>query len=133
MKKLLTADDQEGVMKKLLIFAAVSEGLTGLILLAYPPIVIRILFDSEIAGPGVWISRFAGIALIGLGVACWPDCNPVGAFFAMSIYSSLATLYLAYVGVNGGTGILLWPAVAVHAGLSLLLVRAWRKERRILG
>jgi hypothetical protein len=37
-------------MKKLLIQLAVVEGLSGLILLVYPPIVIRLLFDSEIAG-----------------------------------------------------------------------------------
>jgi hypothetical protein len=119
-------------MKKLLIVAAVGEVSIGLILLVYPSIVIRLLFGSEIAGPGVWASRFAGIALIGLGVACWPDSNPVRAFFGMATYSTLAMLYLAYVGVNGGIGILLWPAVAVHAVLSLLLVRAWWNERRIL-
>jgi hypothetical protein len=116
-------------MKKLLALAAVSEGSMGLILLVYPPIVIRLLFGSEIAGSGVWASRLAGIALIGLGTACWPDSNPARAFFGMSTYSTLAMLYLAYVGVNGGAGILLWPAVAVHAGLSALLVRAWWNER----
>jgi hypothetical protein len=29
-------------------------------------------------------------------------------------------------------GILLWPAVWVHLGLSVLLVRAWWNERKIL-
>ncbi len=62
-------------MKNLLILAAVSEGLTGLILVVYPPIVIRLLFDSEVAGAGVWMSRLAGMSLIALGVACWPDHN----------------------------------------------------------
>ena len=42
-------------------------------------------------------------------------------------------LYLAYVGVSGGKGILLWPAVAVHAGLSVLLVRPRWKEGRERG
>src|SRR5271170_699946 len=100
-------------MKKLLVFGAVSEALTGLILLVYPPIVIRLLFDSEIAGAGVLMSRITGIALIALGVACWPDRNTLGAFFGMLTYSLLAMLYLVYVGVNGGVGILLWPLVAV--------------------
>ena len=117
-------------MKKLLVFGAVSEALTGLILLVYPPIVLRLLFDSEIGGAGVLMSRIAGIALIALGVACWPDRNMFRAFFGMLTYSLLAMLYLVYVGVNGGVGILLWPLVAVHAGLSVLLVRAWRKEQR---
>jgi len=117
-------------MKKLLIFAAVSEALFGLMLLVYPPIVIRLLFDSEIVRAGVLMSRIAGITLIALGVACWPDRNTLRAFFGMLTYNLLAVLYLVYVGVNGGAGILLWPAVAEHAGLSFHLVRAWRKEQR---
>ena len=119
-------------MKRLLVLAAAIEGLTGLVLLAYPPIAVRLLLGTEIAGPSVWISRFAGIALIGLAVACWPDSNTVRAFFGMSVYNTLAMLYLAYVGVTGGSGILLWPAVAVHAGLSVLLVRTWWNQRNIL-
>ncbi len=116
-------------MKKLLTFAAVSEAATGLVLLVYPPIVIRLLFDSEITGAGVLMSRLAGISLIALGVACWPDSATLRAFYGMFTYSLLAMLYLVYVGVSGGVGILLWPAVAVHAGLSVLLVRAWWKEQ----
>ena len=117
-------------MKKLLIFAAVSDASFGLILLVYPPIVIRLLFDSEIVGAGVLMSRIAGIALIALGVACWPDRNTLRAFFAMLTYNLLAVLYLVYVGISGGAGILLWPAVAEHAGLSVLLLWVWRKEQR---
>jgi drug/metabolite transporter (DMT)-like permease len=116
-------------MKRLLILAAVGEGLTGLILFVYPAIVTRLLFDSEIAAAGVSMSRIAGIALIALGVACWPDRTTLRAFFGMSTYSLLAMLYLVYAGFNRGAGILLWPAVAVHAGLSVLLVWAWRKGR----
>jgi hypothetical protein len=117
-------------MRKLLIFAAVSEGSLGLILLVYPPIVIRLLFNSEISGVGVLVSRVAGISLIALGVACWPDCNTLRAFFGMLAYGLLVMLYLVYLGVNGGVGILLWPAVAFHACLSVLLVLAWRKEQQ---
>jgi hypothetical protein len=119
-------------MKKLLILTAVVEGLSGLVLFVYPPIVIRLLFASEIAGAGVLMSRIAGIILISLAVACWPDRNMLRAFFGMLTYSLLAMLYLISVGVNGGAGILLWPGVAAHAGLTVLLVWAWRKERRAL-
>ena len=117
-------------MKKLLTLAAVTESLTGLILLLYPPILIWPLFDSEITGPGVLISRLAGISLIALAVACWPDRNTLRPFLGMLTYNLLATLYLVYVGVNVGAGTLLWPAVAFHAGLSIVLVQAWRKERQ---
>jgi len=115
-------------MKKVLILAAVGEALTGLILLAYPPIVIRVLFDSQIAGAGILTSRIAGISLIALGVACWPDRNNLRAFYGMLTYSLLATLYLVYVGVSGEVGLLLWPAVAAHVGLSGLLFWAWWKS-----
>jgi hypothetical protein len=32
--------------------------------------VVKVLFGAEIVGAGVVLSRIAGIALIGLGVAC---------------------------------------------------------------
>jgi len=108
-------------MKKILMFVALAEAGTGVILLAYPPIVVRLLFDAEIVGAGVIMSRLAGIALMGLGVACWPGPPRVG----MLTYSVAATLYLAYLGFAGGMyGILLWPAVVLHVILTALLARA---------
>lgn len=116
-------------MKKLLALAAVSEAATGLALLVYPPIVVHLLFGAEIADAGIFLSRVAGISLIALGVACWPPNASHGALFGMLTYSTLAALYLAYLGISGVVGILLWPAVAVHALLSVLLLRAWRREQ----
>ncbi len=116
-------------MKKLLALAAISEVATGLVLLVYPPIVVRVLFGAEITGAGIFLSRIAGISLIALGIACWPGDKPRPALYGMLTYSTLAMLYLAYVGFTGVVGILLWPAVAVHAVLSFLLIRAWRKEQ----
>ena len=64
-----------------------------------------------------------GIALIALGVACWPGRT---ALCGMLTYSALATAYLAYLGIRGHwVGPLLWPAVALHAVLTILLARAW--------
>ena len=41
------------------------------------------------------------------------------------------TLYLAYLGFAGGlNGILLWPAVVLHAVLSVLLARAWFENKQ---
>jgi hypothetical protein len=63
----------------------------------------------------------AGITLIALGIACWPGPPLVG----MLTYSALVTLYLAYAGLAGSlTGVLLWPAVALHAVLTALLTGA---------
>lgn len=117
-------------MRKLLASAAAGEAATGLVLLVYPPIVVRLLFGAEIAGAGVVVSRFAGIALIALGLACWPereaDRRATHALWAMLSYSLLVALYLGYLGAaRDWVGILLWPAVGVHAVVTILLARAW--------
>jgi hypothetical protein len=117
-------------MNTILMLAALAEAGTGVILLAYPPIVVHLLFDAEIAGAGVNMSRLAGIALIGLGAACWPATDNRRAFQGMVTYSALAMLLLIYIGVrNEGVGLLLWPGVVVHAILIVLLAGAWLKQR----
>ena len=109
-------------MKKVLNFAALAEVATGLALLIVPSLVGRLLLGEELTGIAIPVARVAGIALIGLGVACWPGPPLVG----MLIYGALVTLYLAYLGFAGGfTGIFLWPAVALHAILSVFLGRLW--------
>jgi hypothetical protein len=114
--------DVAKTMKKVLIFAAVAEAVTGLALLIAPALVGLLLFGQEFSGVTVPAARVTGIALIGLGVACWPGPPLVG----MLTYSVAVTLYLAYVGfVDGLTGVFLWPAVALHAVLSIFLARFW--------
>jgi hypothetical protein len=112
-------------MKTVLLLSALAEGATGAALLAFPSIVLRMLFGVEVAIVGEVIGRIAGIALIGLGVACWPDGSTRWALRGMLTYSTLATLFLVYVGVRGASvGVLLWPAVVIHAILIALLLRA---------
>ena len=109
-------------MKKVLVFAAVAEAVTGLALLIFPSLVGQLLLGAELAGVAIPVARVTGIALLALGIACWPGPPIVG----MMIYSVVVTLYLAYVGFAGGfAGVFLWPAVALHAVLSLLLARVW--------
>ena len=109
-------------MKKVLIFAAVAETLTGLALLVVPSMVGQVLLGQQLAGVAVPIARVTGIALIALGIACWPATPFVG----MLAYSSIVMLYLGYVALAGEfVGVLLWPAVVLHAVLSVLLGRAW--------
>ena len=108
-------------MKWVLIFAAVGEAGTGLALLIVPSLVGRLLLGEELTGIAIPVAGVAGIALIALGVASWPGPSRVG----MLGYSAAVTLYLAYLGFTGGfTGILLWPAVILHAILTVLLTRA---------
>ena len=108
-------------MKKVLIIAAVGEAATGLALLIVPSLVGRLLLGEELSSVAVPVARVLGIALIALGVACWPGPPRVG----MLTYCAAVTLYLAYVGFAGGfSGLLLWPVVALHAILTALLTRA---------
>jgi hypothetical protein len=109
-------------MKKALIFAAAAEAATGLALLIVPSLVGQLLLGTEFTGVAIPVARVAGIALIGLGIACWPGPPLVG----MLTYSALVTLYLAYLGfAEGLAGVFLWPAVVLHAVVSIFLGRAW--------
>ena len=108
-------------MKNALMFAAVGEAATGLALLVVPSLVGQLLLGEELTGVAIPVARVAGIALIALGIACWPGPPLVG----MLIYSAAVALYLAYLGLAGGSsGMLLWPAVVLHAVLTALLARA---------
>jgi hypothetical protein len=105
-------------MKKTLMFAAVGEAATGLALLIVPSLVGQLLLGEELTGVALPIARVAGIALVALGIACWPGQPLVG----MLTYSALVTLYLAYLALAGAlTGVLLWPAIVLHVILTALL------------
>ena len=115
----------------ILALSAAAEAGTGLLLLAWPPIVVRLLFGVELTGAAVIMSRIAGIALIGLGVSCWPRNSSLQSINGMLTYSTLAMMYLIYIGVRGeAVGVLLWPAVVVHAILVVFLVGARFKEQK---
>ena len=109
--------------KLILLFTALGEAATGAALIVVPSLVARLLFGTGLSGVSIPIARVTGIALIALGVACWPGAT---ALCGMSTYSVLATFYLLYLGIRGEwVGPLLWPAVVLHAVLTVLLARAW--------
>jgi hypothetical protein len=112
-------------MKSALAFAAVSEAATGSALLIAPSLVGQLLLGEPLAGVAVPVARVVGIALIALGIACWPGWPPL---LGMLIYSALITLYFAYLGSVDVGGILLWPAVVLHAILTALLAVTFRKR-----
>jgi len=112
------------VTKRVLALAAVLEIATGAALFAVPALVGRLLLGTELTGVSAVVAHVTGIALIALGVACWPATPLTG----MLVYSAGATLYLAYAGITGAaTGILLWPAVGLHLILTAGL--AWAAMR----
>jgi len=112
-------------MRGVLLVAAVGETATGSALLIAPRLVGHLLLAQEPAGVGIPVARMLGIALIALGVACWPG-RP--APWGMLTYSALATGYLAWLGLRGEwAGPVLWPAVVLHAVLTVLVYVACRK------
>jgi len=119
--------------RKILAFAAVVEVGTGLLLLIDPALVVKLLLGADVSGVGILLGRCFGIALLALGLACWPSRqrteNSAPALRAMLTYNLLIALYLAYLGTAGHLGgLLLWPGVALHAVVALLLVWIWRNE-----
>ena len=114
-------------MKKVLTVAAVLEVATGMALLIVPSLVGRLLFGEELTGIVIPVARVLGIALIALGVGCLPGST---ALCGMLTYSGLVTLYLLYLAIRGEwVGPLLWPVVALHGILTVLLTRAWFQSR----
>jgi hypothetical protein len=105
-------------MKGALVAAAAGEIATGIALLLVPSLTGQLLLGVELAGVAAIVARVAGIALIALGIACWPGTPLVG----MLCYSAAVTVYLAYVGAADGLGgVLLWPAILLHAILTAFL------------
>jgi hypothetical protein len=96
---------------KLLMLTAVAGAATGLGLIAVPSVVARLLFGAELDGLAVTVARVAGIALLSLGLACWPGrTSSLAAIIGTIVYNLLAAAYLAYLGIVGErVGVLLWP------------------------
>jgi hypothetical protein len=113
-------------MNKVLAITASAEAATGAALLAVPSLVSEMLLGAEVAGLGVAVARVAGMGILSLGIACWPGRLPSRMPLAgMVTYGVLITAYLAYLGISGDwVGPLLWPAVGLHAILTILLARA---------
>jgi hypothetical protein len=115
------------VARKLLIVTTFAETPIGLMLLCSPPLVARLLLAVSLAAPGaVILCRIAGAALLALGIACWlargeePSLARRGLLASMLLYNCAAGAVLADAGaIVGLVGILLWPAVALHAALAV--------------
>lgn len=114
-------------MERALIFAAIGEAVTGIMLLLVPGFVAEMLLGTDVTGSGVMVARVAGMALIGLAAACWPGPASLG----MLIYGILVALYLSWLGAaQAVAGPLLWPAVALHAVLAVFLGINVKRERK---
>ena len=118
--------------RPLLISCAIVEVATGLSLLCFPDLVFYLLLGLE--QPAVetrLVGRVAGAALLAIAAACWMGRNePRGAtqrglLVAVMIYNLAAALLLGWAGAaNEFDGVLLWPAVGLHAAAAVWTVVA---------
>jgi hypothetical protein len=120
---------------KVLVFAVVVELGTGLALMIDPALVIALLVGESKSSEGMQLGRLAGVALIALGLACWPSRpgaeSAAPAFRGMLFYNVLVALYLAYLGTLGHlSGLLLWPGAALHFVVATWIVCSWLNGRR---
>ena len=118
----------------MLLFSLAAEGGVGIIVVLAPELVAPLLFGAEVTGAGVAYGRLLGMTLLVLVIACWPRADAVSrpALHAVLAYNLLAALYLAWLGVaHRPAGILLWPAVAEHVLVALLLAARMRDARPV--
>ncbi len=117
-------------MKRLLIVTTVIEAGAGLALLCCPSATVALLLGSTLDTPAtVSLGRVAGAALFALGVASWlasydaQSCAARGLASAMVLYNFGATVILGAAGIQlQPTGIALWPAVTLHAAMTVWCV-----------
>ena len=111
-------------------FPAGLEAAVGLLLIISPSFVAEALYGADLSEPGVALGRFAGTVFLAFAVACWPEVGTgkrsAAAVRGLLTYNLLATLYFLYIGLDGRqVGMALWPVFALHAILTMLIVRAW--------
>jgi|SRR5947209_230209 len=115
-------------MNQALTLAAILEMAMGVILMIDPALVARLLLGEGVSGAGAVVGRIAGLGFLSLGLACWPVGNPSirsSSFRAMFLYNVLIAGYLGFLGARSQwVGWMLWPAMALHVSMSILLALA---------
>ena len=124
--------------KLFLSVTALVEAVAGLCLLILPAVVFAVLLGSDHATvDATFVGRLAGAALLAISIASWmarPDTRTpaqIGLLTGILVYNAAATLLLVYAGaVLKMMGVLLWPAVVIHAILSVWCFGCLRSERQ---
>jgi hypothetical protein len=125
--------------KLLLLTTAFVEVATGLCLLVLPAVLLTILLGTEHAtGDALFVGRIAGVAVLAIGIASWMARSDaftpaqLGLLTGILIYDAAASMLLAFAGsVLEMNGVLLWPAVALHAILALWCLSCLRSDSAV--
>jgi hypothetical protein len=123
------------VMKTLHTATALIELGAGLALLCFPSATVALLVGAPLEGaPALTAARVGGAGLLALGVACWlargdtQSSAARGLIAAMLLYNVAAVAVLGFAGIGFGLhGLALWPAVVLHAVMTLWCV-AWLRH-----
>src|ERR1700757_687281 len=112
-------------MRWIVVVPALEAVATSLVLILAPSLFGWLVLDAELSEAGQALGRLAGIVLLAFGLACWPAPaaanQATSAIRALMIYNLLAAIYLLYLGVSSKlVGMLLWPALVLHAILTML-------------
>lgn len=114
------------LQKSVVVTAAWLEIVAGVAFLTLPHVLCRLLFATTPEGIGTTLARFAGVALVALGIACLPSTvagSRRRAVQGLLTYNVGVAILLAWVGVGTTLhGVLLWPAVLLHAVIAAALL-----------
>ena len=111
------------LFRSIVMAAAWLEIIVGVVLVAAPDLLCVLLFAMKPEGVGVSLARFAGVGLLGLGIAGLPSTatgsrQGVVGLFAFNVG---VAILLVWVGVTTVHGPLLWPVVILHAAIAIAL------------
>ena len=114
------------------------ELLSGLGMLLAPSTVVSLALGVPLELSGrIALARFAGVILLGVGIACWVESNhsqsraAIGLIVALLVYdvSVAVLLLLARLGEHL-SGAALWPVVFLHSGLATWSLFCLKKKPR---
>lgn len=123
-------------MKLLLSITALLEGATGLALLTIPMVVVSLLLGVSLTDhSGILLGRIGGAALLSLATACWLSRNhPQSSIIltkALVMYNTSAAILLFYAAqIEKFSGLALWPAIILHAGLLTWCIQSLRNNQK---
>ena len=107
--------------------AAWLEIVVGAIFIAVPNIPCALLFGANVDNIGTALARWVGVSLLALGIACLPSKageSHRNAVLGLLVFNAGVTVLFVWVGVVAKVhGVLLWPAVILHAVIALALLR----------
>jgi len=114
---------------------AIIEAGAGIALLAMPSLAVQLLLGAPLETPAaLTVARVGGAGLLALGAAAWLARGDTesraarGLFSAMVLYNLGVAFVLGAAGISWEhVGVVLWPAVVLHAAMGIWCIASLRK------